>query len=244
MTDITTRFYAFMGTVGPSHVSVTTDPTFVEFQTIGSEIFHRLDEPGGAVYDVQSEIESLEESLHSLQVDDQSRAHCESIVDILYLKLKAKLSEVQDRDMIELRRQMNMTEYFKPKGMAGVVRWTSEVKGAGAATSSTNIPPVTDLDREGEVLLATYQSDLDEIVTVRSRIAETSALMSLLSTKAIEQVEIADSILSLANDSVDFIDKADVQLKKAIEHDSSYRFYVVMWFMILSFLLLIFDFIK
>jgi len=239
MTDITTRFYAYMGTSCPP--TVFRESELGEFQRMGSEIFHRLDEPG-SVFEMQSEIEILEESLGSLGVETfQARAHCESIVDILYFRLKEKVSEIQTRDMLELRRQMNMTDYFKLSSMAGVVKWTSEVK---AADARSPVPLSADLDREGEVLLATYQTGLDEIVTVRSRIAETSALMSLLSSKAIEQVDIADSILTLANDAVEFVDKADAQLTKAIEHNSSYRFYVVMWFMILSFVLLIFDFIK
>jgi len=249
MADITSRFYACMGRSVSEEMSglVAFNLGFSEFQTIASEIFQKLDSVNsGNVYEIQSEIEVLEDSIGDLGLvtDSSSMIHCKSIIDILYSKLRDTLSKIQQRDMVELRRQMNMSEYFKPKGVSGVVKWTQEVKLHASPVPPSASNQSVELEKEAEILLATYQTNMDEIVSVRSRIAETSALMSILSSKAIEQLDLADSILTLANDSVEYIEKADLQLNKAIQHNSSYRFYVVMWFMTLSLILLFLDFIK
>jgi len=222
-----------------------TNPRLEEFQKLAADILQKL-ESVSSVYEVQSEIEVLEESLDQF-TDEMTIAHCKLIVEILYTRLRDKLSIAQDRDMVELRRQMNMNEYFKPKGMGGLVKWTQEVKLSTEVTKSLRdqLSAASDeLEKEAEILLATYQTDLDEIVSVRSRIAETSVLMSVLSSKAVEQMDLADSILTKANDSIEYVEKADSQLHKAIQNNSSYRFYVVMWFMTLSVILLILDFIR
>ena len=248
MADITSRFYAYMGKPAVGMTSDSSNSRIGDIQNFATGIFHKLDSVNSTnIYEVQSEIEALEESVGDLGIaDNEVSQHCRSIVEILYMKLRETLSRIQDRDLIELRRQINMTDYFKPKGMSGVVKWTHEVKGGDREGEKYQSSPsvVPELEKEAEILLATYQTNLDEIVTVRSRIAETSALMSMLSSKAVEQMNLADSILTVANDSIEYIEKADSQLHKAIAHNSSYRFYIVMWFMTLSFILLILDFIK
>ena len=248
MTDITSRFYAYMGVPFQNRNGlISYSSRMEEVQSISREIDMKLStiEKAATIYEIQSDIETLEDILasHKDYVSMAEKNHYEIMIETMYMKMREKLCEIQKRDIFELKRQMNVDEYFKPKNMVGIVGWKNMDRGDEKFVKPVIVPSNGELESEAEILLATYQSS-SEIVTVRSRIAETSTLMSMLSSKAIEQVDLADSILSYANDSIAYIDKADDQLNRAIQHNSSYRFYVVMWFMTLSMILLILDFIK
>merc|ERR1712139_413546 len=100
-----------------------------------------------------------------------------------------------------------------------------------------------ELDNEEKALLCMFESDLDRIKETQSKVEEVSSIMNIFANKVEEQAELADQILSLAEESTAYVEEAEKQLQKAVENSNSYRFYVVCWFLGSGTFLLIFDYI-
>jgi len=250
MVDVTSRFYAFMGMSGippPSQHAVKSSSSRMYEKS--RDILNRLLEiDSSEVYQVQEDIESIEEDLKDqpLMVSRQHHEHLEGIVKILYQKFRESISKIQEDDSKRIRREILIDTYFKPTRPPSVASLRDKQALAHLAPSLLPPPPETAqaLNEEAEILLANYQTDVDQVVNVRRGIQEMASLLSMLSGKAMEQEEIATCVLGVASDSVGYVENAEFQLKKAIGHNSSYRFYIVMWFICLSMSLLILDFIR
>ena len=206
------------------------------------------------IFEIQEDIDLIERevmgwgegvSSDTLERKSQIVEHFESMVKILYLLLRERLEIVQSNSMKRNRREMIIEEYFRPPQLLSTRHL--QTKGSTANVAVNEPKSMADsksdqLESEAATLLATYKTDIDQVVNVRRGIQEISTVLSLLSSRASEQDELATSVLGTANDSIGYIDNAEEQLKKAIEHNSGYRFYIVLWFMILGMILLIMDF--
>ena len=240
--DVTSRFYAFQGGRHVSAVSRQPDSAYAASQAILAKLVDGTSTPStSSVLDVQEEIEQLETSLSSGGVSDEDKAHRSAIVAILYESLRSLVAQAQARDLGKLQRELVIKKHFQPD-VARIP--TRVVNPASFSPSGGEESAEPALEHEAELLLATYQTDTDQVVEVRRKIQETSALLSVLSTRAVEQDELAGGILATASESIGFVASAEEQLKKAIKHNSSYRLYLVTWFMTLACILWFLHFVK
>ena len=68
---------------------------------------------------------------------------------------------------------------------------------------------------------------MDAVLEAQRKSAELSKMMAVFSAKVVEQHAQAEEIHALAEESTAHVQNAEKQLMKAMEHQSSYRFYVV-----------------
>eukprot|EP00922_Rhytidocystis_sp_ex-Travisia-forbesii_P055547 GHVS01082262.1.p1 GENE.GHVS01082262.1~~GHVS01082262.1.p1 ORF type:complete len:239 (+),score=77.02 GHVS01082262.1:1-717(+) len=97
---------------------------------------------------------------------------------------------------------------------------------------------------EESVLL---QSRLDTQQTAlgdaQTRLTEISRLMGVFCVKVAEQTELCDAIGAVAIEAVENVTGAHKHLRKVAERGSGYRLYVMVFFLVASFVLLILDFV-
>jgi hypothetical protein len=186
-----------------------------------------------SLYELQFEIEKIEQDI-SLSSSRDEKEHRKGIVSILYEELRRVVSKHQQSELAKLEREIQIDKYFQPN----MLKLSSLV--------IKDSPAQKNLDSEGQELLSLYQSESSDsqVLDIRRKVQETSALLAVLSSKAAEQAETASAILQVADESVGFVERAESHLKKAVKHNSSYRTYLVFWFMSLSALLWIFHFLK
>lgn len=182
-------------------------------------------------------------------------AHRRSLLAALYEDLKEIASRVQATSMSEQRRAAEVAGYFTavprsssaallkppppppPTAIEGSFRGgTEDEPGSGTAVTEH-------LHEEEQALLAAYETDLDKIVETQAKIGEVANLVSLVSTKVVEQQEQIDAIHELAEESTALVESAGKHLDRAVQNNNSYRFYVVCWFVGSAMALLAFDFI-
>lgn len=247
MVDVTSRFHAFVG--HRNSLPIQSDPA-CEYM-VSSELAERLlslqSSSSSQVYAIQEEIERVEPRLLSGTGSEEEQAHRAAIVSILYERLRAAVTEIQKKEMVKLQREMVIQKHFQPD-MAQVLRVKQPQKPADIYEERPeDAPPSSQSaqwDNEAEILLATYQTDTDQVADVRRKLQETSALLSVLSTKAVEQEKLASSVLATAAESIGHVEMAEDQLKRAIKHNDSFRTYVVLWFWFLSLILWMLHWIK
>lgn len=220
MVDVTARFNAYL-----QHPQQRRKESVSEWATL-------LRDSSDPDLD-EIEIKRIENRISNLN-DLNLKSVGSVIVSVLYENFRLKLMEVQSTDLEKLKREMVVKKYF-----------TSNVSPVlNEQVVERHVSPVReDLEMEAAVMLTTYQSDTDQVMNVRRHLQETSTLLSMLSTRAIEQEEVVGSVLSTAEESIENIEKAEIHLKRAIQNNSSYRFYIVCWFFLLSTILILFDMI-
>lgn len=247
MVDVTSRFHAFVG--HRNSLPFQSDPGSEYMVT--SELADRLlsfqSSSSSQVYAIQEEIERVEPRLLGGTGSEEEKAHRAAIVSILYDRLRDAVAELQKKEMVKLQREMVIQKHFQPD-MAQVLRVKKPEKLVVINDERPKaVPPSSQSARwnnEAEILLATYQTDTDQVVDLRRKLQETSALLSVLSTKAVEQEELAASVLATAAESIEHVEMAEDQLKRAIKHNDSFRTYVVLWFWCLSLILWLLHWIK
>ena len=189
---------------------------------------------------LNSEIVSLESeaSATSSLGSIQARQHLEQVVRFLYDRLHASLSELQKKEAGDLHNQMSLRRHFRPAAHAMAAAAT--LSGEHLRLHSPRISN-TPQDAETSMLLASYASDLDEIVALQRRLGETAAVLEILSLKVAEQSEQAVSILGAAEAGRSAIENAEDQFKKAARNESGWKFWVVIWFITAGCVLIFLD---
>eukprot|EP00746_Dinoflagellata_sp_MGD_P002584 gnl/MRDRNA2_/MRDRNA2_105059_c0_seq1.p1 gnl/MRDRNA2_/MRDRNA2_105059_c0~~gnl/MRDRNA2_/MRDRNA2_105059_c0_seq1.p1 ORF type:complete len:274 (-),score=78.36 gnl/MRDRNA2_/MRDRNA2_105059_c0_seq1:93-914(-) len=175
--------------------------------------------------------------------------HRRGVVQALYQELGELASKVQSTAVAELQHQNDVANYFTaplresaPKVEIPDVAFDSG--GAMDFSSKEYNPDLgAELDNEEKALLCMFESDMDRIKETQTKVEEVSSIMNVFAAKVEEQAELADQILSLAEDSTAYVEEAEKHLQKAVENSNSYRFYVVCWFIGSGTFLLIFDYI-
>lgn len=176
------------------------------------------------------------------------------VVSCLYEELKSLASKVQNSQVAEMQREADASNFFSsPAG-------TSSTAAAAAAAKRLKPPPLSEAARpllpearsEGEAaerlreeeqrLLTAFESDLDRIQETQTKVEELAAIIGLFATKVVEQQEVIDNNLELAEESTAYVEKAEEHLRRAVTNSNSYRFYVVCWFVGSALALLLFDF--
>ena len=99
------------------------------------------------------------------------------------------------------------------------------------------------MQAEAAALMRAYESDVDQIQEVQQTMEVIASLGTALAEKVEEQAEITESIMENADQSIEDMQQAEKNLRKAIDSGTSYRFYILCWFLFGGFSLLIFDFI-
>ena len=243
--DVTLRFYAYAG-----KRYVVDDGEIMDsggFLKRASEIAKKFEvlEDSFAIYEeIQQEIEELEEDIISqtcsnVQTGEEKR-HRESIIEILYDRLRTKLSIAQIRDVEKVKFELAQRRHFV--NTSDVVVITNKTMKKKKEMEDDIPQDITLLQEESDQLLSEYQTDTDQIIDVRRKIQETGVLLSLLSSKAMEQDEVVCLINQEAEKSVGYIESANIELKNAIENNSSYRLYMVCLFFLMSVILIILDY--
>jgi hypothetical protein len=180
--------------------------------------------------EIQQRVEDLESDWIKVCVNPSESEMVETVVSTLFEEIRRSLVAQQEQSARKLQREMNMTRFFQPD-TAKVKRRENERR------------PNEPLDTETEILLATYQSDLDQVVAVRRKLNETSALLTVLSSRAVEQDEKAVNILDVAQESIGHIDSAESQLKKAIGHNSGFKWILLCYLWTLTTIVWILHFL-
>jgi len=197
-----------------------------------------------ACQDQMAELESLVEDLSDLgsRMPQQPRdllAHRRAIVSALYEELREMASRVQSAQVNQIQHEAEVAGYFTaaPRGES------VQLKPPAASESLPDLPFDDRLKAEEQSLLTAFQSDLDQIQVTRTKIEEVSSLVGLFATKVAEQQEQVDQIHDLADQSVHYVKQAEEHLQKATQNSTSYRFYVVCWFVGAALTLLLIDFV-
>lgn len=210
------------------------------------------------------ELEQLVDDCSDLSVPSPWRprdhvANRRAIITGLFEDLRGLAAEVQSTAMGEQRRESEAANFFvtnptrssvaqlkppaalpPPPQRSGGSFQTSAASGSFAEPGSEEAER---LKAEEQVLKASFESDLDQINDTQTKIAEIAGMMSVFSTKVVEQHEQIEHVHGLAEESTDLVDRAGKHLDRAVENSNSYRFYVVCWFMGSAIALLILDFI-
>ena len=222
--DLTPKFYALSG-LSSGLESIKRGQTSRLYQE-GSRILDSIRRQQSI--ECQEDIEHLEEMWKSNnELNDSEKRIGETIVQVLFEELRNVLTREQERAINQLERAMNKRRFFEPD-VARIPRMNENVK------QVVPLEVVEEYDREADVLLVQFESNEDQVTEVRKKIFETSSLLSVLSSKAIEQQEVAYSVLETATESVGYVDRAEDQLKKAIKNNDGYKFYILMYLWILT----------
>ncbi|CAJ1336273.1 unnamed protein product [Effrenium voratum] len=192
------------------------------------------------------ELESMVEDLSDLPMapgqDRDQVAHRRGVVAALYEELRSLAAKVQGEQVSELQHEAEVAGYF----MAAAPRRPVKPP-PSAAMEDLRVPDTLGgseaLRAEEQRLLATFTTDLDKIQETRAKIEEVSTMVGFFATKVAEQTEQTDEILELTEESTGYVEAAEKNLQRAIQHSNSYRFYVVCWFLGSAMFLLVVDYI-
>jgi len=207
-----------------------------------------------AVAGLEQKVEDLSDLARAPRQTRDQVASRRGVISALYEDLHTLAAKVQGEQVSELQREAEVASYFtatpasgsrpaklKPPpgpGMDDLMGWSE-----GSSQAARTALNEESLRAEEQSLLATFTTDLDKIQETRAKIEEVSAMVGLFATKVTEQTEQIDENLDLIEQSTDLVENAEKHLNKAIENSTSYRFYVVVWFIGSALFLLIFDFI-
>jgi len=97
------------------------------------------------------------------------------------------------------------------------------------------------LESEQVALRARLQREVEEVKQAERQMGEFSELLTVFNDKVAEQSESVSNIFAEVEKSTDYMRKATDQLHQAKQHNSSFRFYVLIFFAIASGLLLLYD---
>ena len=180
-----------------------------------------------------AEVSKLQlEIANLLEVGDTSKSaqyssHVNNLVAILNERLRSSLARVQKTEGLMLKAELAQRKHFSGQLQADA--------------SSSSDPRTIKYDPECELLLAAYSSELDQVRSLQRRLADTSAVLDVLTAKVSEQHELSQSILVTAEESTSAIESATEQLTKAKDNQSAFRFYVTCWFVAASVFLIALD---
>jgi len=169
-----------------------------------------------------------------------------AVVQGLYEELRDIASQVQSKQMQEMRHEAEIYNLFTEGGgiSARMMRRSPELPDTseGDGGSERRLPDDS-LKAEEQHLLAAFETNLDQINQVKQKLGEVATMVSVFATKAEEQHEMAEQILDDAATATQHVEEASKHLQKANDNKSSYNFYIVCWFLGSSIFLLIFDFV-
>jgi len=235
--DVTERFYSMLGGTVSAPVRSISSEDYDESINLFLDMHKKP-----ALYDVQYEIEKIDVKFSaslSKSNNKDMKAFQECVVTVLYEELRRLLAEKQESELRKLQRESIIDKYFQPDIRSLIPKRNEAVV---AVQQHEAIPA---LEEEGIVLLDKYASiDADQVVEIRRKVQETSYLLSMLSSRAVEQSELAGSILQVADQSIGFVEKAESHLVRAKTHNNSFRLYMVMYFICLAIILWFLHFIK
>ncbi|PHJ25982.1 hypothetical protein CSUI_000161 [Cystoisospora suis] len=112
------------------------------------------------------------------------------------------------------------------------------------AAASLQAEDVSQLRQEEQQLLETLASDADVLQEVQLKLQEIIKCMDVFSAKVIEQSEACEHIQQLADAAVSNVEGAAGHLTDALKRTSSYRYYVVSFFVVAGLVVLLLDFMK
>lgn len=243
MVDVTARFYSFSGSLSRTAIQTSASATGKAVLE-ASALLKRIRENDAVAVDLQEQVDELDREWHVVPSNPSVSAFKENVISVLYEEIRNALTREQQRAVTKLQREINIQRFFEPGGIvvgradtSSVVRRTDPQIAFSLDNRKTESTVDPILDQEAEILLADYVTDVDQVMDVRRKVQETSALLSVLSSKALEQQEMATSILEVASESIGHIDNAESELKKAIKNNDSYKTYLIMWFWLLTIVL-------
>lgn len=238
--DVTETFYSMLGGTVSAPVRSISSEDYDESINLFLDMHKKP-----SLYDVQYEIEKIDEKFSNSKSVSKSnkdiKAFQECVVTVLYEELRRLLAEKQESELRKLQRESIMDKYFQPD----IALLIPMRKKDGAIFANQDDATIPALEEEGIVLLDKYASiDADQVVEIRRKVQETSYLLSMLSSRAVEQSELAGSILQVADQSIGYVEKAESHLVRAKTLNNSFRLYMVMYFICLGIILWFLHFIK
>eukprot|EP00928_Gymnodinium_smaydae_P081820 TRINITY_DN6526_c0_g3_i2.p1 TRINITY_DN6526_c0_g3~~TRINITY_DN6526_c0_g3_i2.p1 ORF type:complete len:287 (-),score=67.57 TRINITY_DN6526_c0_g3_i2:203-973(-) len=157
-------------------------------------------------------------------------AHRRGAISALYEDLRELAASAQASQADELQREADVAGFFAPSAIPAAARRAAPpppapAHGADALSCGGLAATTAELQAEEQQLLTAFESDLDKIHETQAKIEE------------VEQIS-AD-----IQESTDHVENATKHLNRAVSNQSSYRFYVVCWFIGSACFLLVLDFI-
>lgn len=167
------------------------------------------------------------------------------VVRDLYEELRDLASHVQTTQMQEMRRENQVASFFTAAAAGAPLPLHRKPPPAPAELSTGPADAALDEDVKAEAreLEAAFETNLDQINSVKHKLGEVATMVSVFAMKAEEQQEVAAQVLEDAQAATTNVEEAGKQLKKANDNKSSYNFYIICWFLGASMFLLVFDFI-
>jgi t-SNARE complex subunit (syntaxin) len=232
--DVTGRFYALKG----EHWNNTLAGHSSDLYVVAQKIFSKI--KAQESIEVQEEIEELQHRWSEMkpQLNETQQEMGDVIMGVLVEELRRVLTQQQSKAVVQLQRELNMKKFFEPNTVVFNTRFEKE--DFGVKEVGHNV----EWEKEAETLLEQFQQSEDQVIEVRRKIHETSALLSVLSSKAVEQQEIAGNVLDIAVESVEYVDSAEGELRKAIQHNEGYKKFLLWFFWTLTVIIWLLDFIS
>ena len=203
-----------------------------------------------AISALKPRIEGLRPSMRENSVGAQQR----SVQDCLNALLKELGRDLDSQKTIALVRKQTQGGYFQAKyHQVQQEALTQEAQSAFLYSlphshhvdneMRGDTAENEDLGREAAALMTAYKSDVDQIQNVQSTMEVIASLSTALAEKVEEQAEVVETIMDNADHAIDDVEQAEKHIRSAIDSGTSYRFYVVCWFMFAGSSLLILDLI-
>lgn len=213
-------------------------------------------------------IKELEEHLSDFEdlgwrAPNQSRdlvAHRKAVIVSLYDDLQQVVEKVEVAQVQRLQHEAEVANYFSEESEMISVDWSQMAQpspppafgigGGSVGSSSPALPVLTLPDDDGKLeaearsILLTYMSDTEDIQTALRKAEEVTSIMNLFSQKVEQQHEQLESIFQDAKESTRHVEEAEQHLKKAVDNKSSFRYFVVCWFVGSAIFLLVLDFVR
>eukprot|EP00928_Gymnodinium_smaydae_P081819 TRINITY_DN6526_c0_g3_i1.p1 TRINITY_DN6526_c0_g3~~TRINITY_DN6526_c0_g3_i1.p1 ORF type:complete len:305 (-),score=71.65 TRINITY_DN6526_c0_g3_i1:203-1027(-) len=175
-------------------------------------------------------------------------AHRRGAISALYEDLRELAASAQASQADELQREADVAGFFAPSAIPAAARRAAPpppapAHGADALSCGGLAATTAELQAEEQQLLTAFESDLDKIHETQAKIEEVANLVGLFANKVHEQEEQVEQISADIQESTDHVENATKHLNRAVSNQSSYRFYVVCWFIGSACFLLVLDFI-
>lgn len=98
-----------------------------------------------------------------------------------------------------------------------------------------------EMARQNQALMARFETDADRMVETQAKVQEIASAMQLITNEMARHEDFIAEITDVGEKATELVQEAESELHKARERSNSYQFYLVFWFIGLSFILLFLD---
>lgn len=170
--------------------------------------------------------------------------HRDNMLEILLFCLQ-KLAQLTKRkrkmrlDIVVRRLQTNTTAPTLDDGLVQAVEWKKSDD-----TLAVDVDETTELLAESLAMQENHSSEFDEIRACMKKLEEIGELMTEFTTQIEMQTELVSGIQENAEGSVDEMEQANKYLRRTVESNSTFRWFMIVFFYGTGLFLLFYDWIS